>query len=117
MFDRIKALMARWHDLQEVDAMSDRDLDDLGMTRHQVTLFVQMPKDVPDRVAAMAEIFGLSDAEVKANHARYVEILEVCGTCGYRGACQLVLDRGELSRPIEASFCPNARDYTDMAQA
>ena len=36
MFDRIKALTHRWQDLKEIAQLSQRDLDDLGMTRDQV---------------------------------------------------------------------------------
>ena len=53
MFDRIKALTHRWQDLKEIAQLSQRDLDDLGMTRDQVEAFARMPQDVPDRVRAM----------------------------------------------------------------
>ena len=108
MFERMKALIARWNELREVSALTDRDLVDLGMSRAQVEAFVRMPHDVPDRVLAMAEIFGLSETEVQADHAQWLELLETCGTCQDRGACKLVLERGELSRPQDCSFCLNA---------
>lgn len=111
MFDRVKALIARWQELKEIDALTDRDLDDLGMSREQVRAFARMPHDVPDRVLAMARIFGLSEAEVKADHARWLELLETCGHCGDRGACTLVLERGELTRPQECGFCLNAGSF------
>ena len=41
MFDRIRALIHRLHEMQEVNALSDRDLDDLGMTRDQVLDFLR----------------------------------------------------------------------------
>jgi hypothetical protein len=115
MFDRIKALMHRWQDLKEVSQLSDRDLDDLGMTRGQVEAFVRMPHDVPDRVLAMAEIFGLSEDQVKADHAAYTDLLYTCGQCKERGACRLVLDRGDLSRPSDAEFCLNKSTFESQA--
>lgn len=115
MFNRIKALLDRWHEVREVSALTDRDLTDLGMSRAQVEAFVRMPHDVPDRVIAMARIFGLDEAEVKANHAEWQDLLEVCGTCHDRGACKLVLERGELSRPQECSFCLNAHTFETKA--
>ena len=115
MFNRIKALLDRWQDVREVSALSDRDLDDLGMSRAQVEAFVRMPHDVPDRVIAMARIFGLDEVEVKANHAEWLDLLEVCGTCHDRGACKLVLERGDLSRPQDCGFCLNAPAFDAKA--
>ncbi len=107
MFDSIKTLVQRWRDLKEVASLTDRDLADLGMGRDQVEAFVRMPHDVPDRVAAMAEIFGLSQDQIKADHDSYVDLLYTCGQCKDRNACRLVLKRGELSRPADAEFCLN----------
>lgn len=115
MFERIKALMHRWHDLHEVDALTDRELEDLGMTRDQMRALVTMPADVPDRVLAMAAIFGLSPDEVKRDHAVWLDVLECCGHCQDRGACALVLERGELSRPRDCGFCANAGEFTLLA--
>lgn len=111
MLARIRALIDRWQQLKTVDALTDRDLADLGMTRAQVEDFIRMPPDVPNRVARMAAIFGISDAELKANHADYLELLGTCGHCRDRGACALVLARAESARPSEAAFCPNAAQY------
>ena len=117
MFQRIKALVDHWHQLNEVESMTDRDLDDLGMTRDQVEAFVRMPRDVPDRVAAMATIFGLTESQLRADHEAYVDLLHTCGHCKERGACALVLERGELSRPEDASFCLNKQAFTGQAAA
>lgn len=115
MFNRIKALIERWNEVREVDALTDRDLDDLGLTRVQVESFVRMPHDVPDRVLAMAAIFGLHEDEVKANHGEWLELLETCGGCQDRGACALVLERGELSRPADCHFCLNRGCFESKA--
>lgn len=116
MFERIKTLIDRWNEVREVSALTDRDLDDLGMSRAQVEAFVHMPHDVPDRVVAMARIFGLSEAEVKADHAEWLELLETCGTCRDRGACKLVLERGDLSRSHECGFCLNTHAFEAKAR-
>ena len=73
MFARIRALIDHLHDVQEVNALSDRDLDDLGMTRDQVLAFLRMPRDINDRVTAMGAIFGLSQVELKRDHGLWVE--------------------------------------------
>jgi hypothetical protein len=111
MFDRIKALMHRWHDLNEIARLSQRELDDLGMTRDQVEAFVRMPEDVPDRVIAMAQIFGLTEAQVRADHDRYHELLYTCGQCKDRKNCGKVLARGALAMPSDAEFCLNKANF------
>lgn len=117
MLARIRALIERWQQLKTLDALTDRDLADLGMTRGQVEAFIRMPPDVPDRVARMAAIFGIPEAELKANHTEYLELLGTCAQCRDRGACALVLARGDIARPAEAGFCPNAPAYAALGTA
>ena len=116
MYDQIKAMISRWHALRDVNRLTDRELEDLGMTRAQVLHFVRMPSDVPDRVAAMAQIFKLSPEDVKANHGRYLDLLDTCGTCGHRRACKLVLGQGDTARATDVGFCPNAPEFRSMAE-
>lgn len=114
MFDRIKTLLSRWHDIKEVETLTDRDLADLGMTREQVRAFVQMPHDVAKRVTAMATIFGVPEADLKRDHAQWVDLLSTCGNCAERGACSLVLAKGDQSRPEDAGFCLNRGSFAQM---
>ena len=115
MFDRIKSLIDRWNTLKEIDALSEHELSDLGMTRDQVRRFVQMPADVADRVAHMAAIFGLSDADLHKHHDAYVTLLETCGGCRERRACSRVLALGEAASPGMCSFCLNAESFATAA--
>lgn len=107
MFERIKALMDRWHDIKEINALTDRDLEDLGMSRDQVNAFARMPRDISDRVRHMAAVFGLSDAELQSNHEDYLGLLTTCGACRSRGQCAHVLAKGTEARPEEVDFCGN----------
>lgn len=114
MLERIKAFVGRWRTLQEVGVLTDRDLDDLGMTRGQVEAFARMPHDAPDRMAAMAANFGISEAELKQNHAAYLDLLGTCGTCQDRATCAVVLSKKDLVRPSDCAFCPNAHDFAAL---
>ncbi|ESW60198.1 MAG: hypothetical protein Q27BPR15_13260 [Rhodobacter sp. CACIA14H1] len=116
MLDRIRALLDRWHQLKTVEQLTDRDLDDLGMTRAQIQAFVTMPADVPDRVARMAALFGIPEADLKANHADYLELLGTCAHCTERTACARLLHTSG-ARAQEATFCPNTPIYSDRARA
>jgi uncharacterized protein YjiS (DUF1127 family) len=111
MFERIKALVEKWRDLKEVDGLTDRDLDDLGMSRDQVQRFVRMPTDIADRVGHMAAIFGLDAADLQRNQQAYIDLLETCGTCTARAACSRVLDMGAAAKPEDCSFCRNAANF------
>lgn len=115
MFDRIKTLLERWHEIREVEALSDRDIADLGLSRDQLTNFVRMPLDIEDRVAHMAAVFGLSEDEVKANHAQWLDLLENCGGCTDREACAHVLARGDGAHPEDCGFCRNRASFTVLA--
>jgi uncharacterized protein YjiS (DUF1127 family) len=81
MRDRLLALFARWRALQEIEAMSDRDLADLGMTRDQILDFASAPADTEQRMAAMARIFGLSMDELRREYATYLDMVQTCGHC------------------------------------
>lgn len=116
MFERIKALLHRWQDLAEVDRLTDREIDDLGVTRDQLRALVSLPGDVPQRVKAMASLFGLAETDLTSDHGTWLDLLESCGQCRDRGACALVLEREGLSRPQDADFCPNAAAFRDLAQ-
>lgn len=116
MLTRLRALIDRYAQLKTVEALTDRDLDDLGMTRAQIEAFVTMPADVPDRVARMAAIFGIPESDLKANHADYLELLGTCAHCPDRAACSLLLHKGDLAQPKDATFCPNTPIYSERAR-
>jgi len=115
MFNRIRQLIARLHEVQEVNALSDRDLDDLGMSREQLLGFLKMPRDIGERVAAMGRIFGVPDVELKRDHARWVELLTVCGYCADRAACSRVLAKGDAAQPSETHFCGNRASFAAIS--
>jgi len=115
MLNQIRRFLDRFDQLKQVDALSDHDLTDLGMTRAQVTAFATMPADVPDRVAAMAAIFGIPAAELKSNRADYLELLGTCADCRQRARCARVLHDAQHAQPADATFCPNAPIYTAQA--
>ncbi len=111
MIERIRNLLTRWRDITDIEALSEQELDDLGLTRDQLRHFAQMPADVPDRVSAMGAIFGLSEGELRRDHAAWNELLETCGDCPDRAACRRVLEKGGLANPRDTGFCPNRHSF------
>ncbi len=115
MFERIKALMERWHDIKEINDLTEHDLDDLGMSREQVLAFARMPHDISDRVKHMGRVFGIPDTALQLDHNSYLEILSTCGSCRDRSKCAHLLAR-EDAVPQEASFCLNAEVFAAEAE-
>lgn len=120
MFERIRQIFERWHALGEIAHLDDRELQDLGVTRDQAVLLASMPADVPERLRAMAAIFGLPEADLQRDHATWLELTETCAVCGARPACQRMLEREHVFegsvQPGDVGFCPNAANYRAMAK-
>ena len=116
MRERLQAIFARWRNLTEIEALSERDLNDIGMSRAEIVDFVQMPADSPRRLAAMAAIFGLTESELRSEHESYLDLLRTCGHCGARRACSNTLARAEQAQPSSCGFCPNAAEYAARAE-
>jgi hypothetical protein len=117
MFDRIKTLLQRWHEIQEVNALTEYDLHDLGLSRDQLRAFVQMPHDVHERLTAMAALFGVPEDDLRRDHGHWIEMLTSCGHCTDRRACSELLARGRLDSTEEARFCPNRPDLRALSPA
>lgn len=119
MFDRIRAMIRQWQDVEAVAALDDRALADLGVSRDQAAALARLPAEVPARMAAMAAIFGVTEAVLRRDHAQWVEAMETCGHCGEGVACRRMLDRarvldGSVS-DADVGFCPNAGTWRRLA--
>jgi uncharacterized protein YjiS (DUF1127 family) len=115
MLNRIRALIHRLQEAVEIEALTDRDLDDLGMSRAQLRDFLQMPQDITERVTAMGAIFGVPEAALRRDHAQWVELLSTCGHCADRGACAKVLANGSSANQSDAPFCGNRHAFDSLA--
>lgn len=108
MFDSIKSALQRSRTLHEVRGMSARELDDLGLSRGEVEDFVMIPEATADRLGRMAAIFGMDRQAIRARTDDHLAMLKTCNRCADRTACDLALTRGDLRRPQDCGFCPNA---------
>lgn len=115
MFDRIRSLIQRLHEVSEVNALTDRELDDLGMSRTQVLDFLRMPRDITERVTAMGAIFGIPEVELKRDHAQWIDLLSVCGHCADRGTCARVLAKADETDPATIDFCGNRETFAALS--
>jgi uncharacterized protein YjiS (DUF1127 family) len=114
MFDRLRDFLRTLRTLDEIDAMSDRDLADIGFSRAEMVELATMSAEVPARMARMAALFGLSEAELRADRASYVEAVEVCAHCGAAHRCTREIAEGTATAET-VDYCPNAPLYGDLA--
>ncbi|MFT4151473.1 MAG: DUF1127 domain-containing protein [Paracoccaceae bacterium] len=108
MLERIKSALRRHEALIEVERMSAHELDDLGMSRDEVAAFIRLPEDAAIRLETMAGIFGVAERALRARPSDHLSMLRTCAGCRDRAACGEALGRGELQRPSDCGFCPNA---------
>ena len=114
MFDRIRTFLHRLHEVQEVNALSDRDFADLGLSRHQVLDFLRMPRDINERVIAMGKVFGVPEADLKRDYEQWVELLTICGHCTDRAICASTLASAH-PLPSQCTFCGNRESFAHLA--
>lgn len=114
MFDRIRTLIHRLQEVQQVNALSDRDFADLGLNRHQVMDFLHMPRDINERVIAMGKVFGVPEEDLKRDYEQWVELLTICGHCTDRAICAATL-AGPDPVPSQCSFCGNRESFAHLA--
>jgi hypothetical protein len=110
MFERIKKIATLWTEEAEIMALTQRDLDELDVTRDQLLRLARMPANLSDRVAAMAAIFGVNAADLQFPRADYVAILDNCNACHALKHCAHVL-ADPSAKPADCSFCPNAEAF------
>jgi hypothetical protein len=107
MLEQFRNFLRHLRETREAAALSDRELADIGISRDQLHFFMNLRQDVPERVAAMAAVFGVSETDLRAVHGEYLDILGTCGTCADHGACGVALAEGSLKGPDDCTFCPN----------
>lgn len=117
MFGWTRAHWTRQQDLTEIAALSDSELADIGASRTELLKIVEMPDEVPARMAAMARVFGVDEARLTANRAEYVEDLMTCADCRAVVRCRQERARGDAADPARCTFCKNAGHFAALARA
>lgn len=115
MLQELRNYFDRRRRLEEVAVMDEATLRDLGQSRDRIATMVSLPPDVPERVAGMAAIFGVARAEVTARRGDYLDMLEVCGRCHSRAACDRQLALGEAAHAGDSEFCANRTAFAHLA--
>lgn len=110
MLERLKAMVEHRREHAEIAQLSERDLDDLGLTREQLLNVVDTPEDVSRRMLQMAARHGISEEELENYRQDFAVLLGTCAHCHSVGTCGRML--ADPTEPAEAAtFCPNHKDY------
>lgn len=115
MLGQLSHILHRWAALSVTGGPSDRDLAELGLSREQAHRLAHLPRTVPERMTAMAAIFGLSKADLEANRNDWIALAETCADCRHRGECRSTLAMGAAATPADTGFCPNAGHYAELS--
>lgn len=96
------------------EAVSDRDLSDMGLSRMDLRILQSGLPGARQRVEAMAAQFGLTPADIDADRGTALEVAEACAQCGQAKACMRAM---RDDTPLPESGCPNVSTYRAMSFA
>ncbi len=115
MMERILRLIRLSRDRHDIDAMSDAELADLGVSRAEALSLAALPDEVPARVTAMARIFGVAEAALLADRGLWHEVLNRCQHCDDLAACHRFMAREAPADKDDVSFCPNRATFEALS--
>ena len=115
MLERLKGMFERNRQMRQIDGMDARDLNDIGLERTELEMLVQTPPDVFERQSEMARRFDLQDSDFGADRHDYALVVDRCAHCGAAGECREFLAAPD-AKPADATFCPNAELYGELAR-
>lgn len=102
-------------ELKEIDALDDRALDEIGLSRSQLREIVETPDAVAARMTAMARRHGLDPEAIEQNRQDYAHLLDTCAHCHATGQCAAYL-ADQTRGTAAAGFCPNHADYLALQE-
>ncbi|MFN6978240.1 MAG: DUF1127 domain-containing protein [Gemmobacter sp.] len=114
MLDRLRTWIGAHRVRDAIDALSDRDIADIGLSRGAMTDLATIPATIPARMTRMAALFGVSGAGVAADRPTYLEALGRCAHCSAARTCAQAFTEGSATASA-VGFCPNAPLYRDLA--
>lgn len=114
MFNLTKT-QARRRDLDEIAALDDRDLTDIGITREALEYLVEVEPAVYGRMSRMAALHGLTPADLQQDRADLTHLVQTCDHCRSKGRCESTLARVGVQAE-DTGFCPNHHAYEGMAR-
>ena len=100
---------------QELAALDDRQLDDIGLTRDELVLVVAGAAEAPERVGMMAGRLGIEPEAFEARRPLLNEMVKRCAACRTKVICAWWLAEGGAEDAYR-EFCPNAGRFVELRQ-
>jgi hypothetical protein len=116
MFERLREYLERTGPGDEIAALTERDLAEIGVTRDALRIAATAPREVTERMTAMAFRHGLVPDDFDSYRADVAGLVESCAGCASLGACRAYLADADAPAS-EADFCPNHVTYAALAAA
>jgi hypothetical protein len=116
MFNRLKSAVRRHRDLHIIEALSPRELDDIGLSRPALRAVVSADDQVIGRQQEMATRHGLTVDMLQDHRPDLAQAIGRCADCGATGQCARYL-ASDAPASDSASFCPNHDLYDRLAKA
>lgn len=107
-------------DINDIMAMSERELADLGVSRTEAMQLATLPDEVPARVRAMAKLYGLSADALLSDRRLWHELLNGCNHCADVATCDRFLSGPAKQEPVDIAaltFCPNRESFAKASVA
>lgn len=115
MFEWIGKRYKQRRTLDEVAALDERDLADIGLPRETLADLVTTDPAVYDRMDRMAALHGLTHGDLQDDRAGFAALARICEDCAAKGRCQDTLARAGTG-VADVGFCPNHEAYRGMAK-
>ncbi len=87
---------------------------DLGASKADFMQIASGPSCVGERMAAMAEAYGLDPADLREERWRQVDMARACTNCSATRQCKRWL-KGPNLELAEAGFCPNKEHFSELS--
>lgn len=98
---------------QELAALTDRQLEDIGLTRDELVLAVAGAAEAPERVGMMTSRLGIAPEALEAGRPLLNEMVRRCAACRTKLICAWWLAEGDGDDRFR-EFCPNAGRFVEL---
>jgi uncharacterized protein YjiS (DUF1127 family) len=100
---------------RELAALTDRQLDDIGLQRDELVLAVAGVADAPERVGMMASKLGIEGECFEARRPLLNQMVKRCAACRTKVLCAWWLAEGG-AKDAYREFCPNAGAFVELSR-
>ena len=99
----------------ELAALTDRQLEDIGLQRDELVLAVAGAAQAPERVGMMASKLGIGPESFACRRPLLNRMVKRCAACRSKVLCAWWLAEGGAEDAYR-EFCPNAGAFVELSR-